>query len=374
MNPAPFIPEEFYHPPDQLGNMEIWYADIYNEVNDSVFVVQFTWGPDPMKKETVVFISFHAFTPEQGVTSITRQISLDQFSINEYPYQFTLDKCMIKGFKSADSHRTEYRIQVNLEHIRADIYMEPIVVPWLPFGRKIMFHDRERKGIFSWIPIIPKGKVNGSVTIGNSTTKLADAHGYYDHTYWETGIRQPFHKNLLFWDDIVVRWSWLKIIHEDIKIAVNEFSFRPWLNNRKISTFMVCKDDSIILSSNHADHIKRRQSTSDLPYSKAGEFTLSCSINDIRLNVEVTPTTLLRYQDMLEYTNPISRPLVRMIFGNPIAYYTMARVNVNLTFGEENIVLKDAQAFYEPMVLNSNPTRFEDRIRRIISRRISRRI
>jgi hypothetical protein len=75
---------------------------------------------------------------------------------------------------------------------------------------------------------------------------------------------------------------------------------------------------------------------------------------------------------MLEYINPILRPLVRMFFGNPVAFYTTARVDVNMTFGTENLVLNDAMAFYEPMVLNTRPTRFEDRIRKIISRRISR--
>ena len=58
--------------------------------------------------------------------------------------------------------------------------------------------------------------------------------------------------------------------------------------------------------------------------------------------------------------------------GNPVAFYTTARVDVNMTFGTENLALNDAMAFYEPMVLNTRPTRFEDRIRKIISRRISR--
>ncbi|MFO7852475.1 MAG: hypothetical protein ACQERS_04325 [Bacteroidota bacterium] len=213
LDPAPFIPDEFYHPPDQLGNMEIWYADVYDTLNDSVFVVQFTYGPDPLKKETRVFISFHAYTPDQGVSSMTRRISLEQLNINEEPYHITLGESTIRGHKNPYSRKTEYHIQVNLEHILMDVYIEPIANSWLPFGEKVTFYDQERKGVFSWIPSIPKGKVNGSVTIGQSTTKLSNAHGYYDHTFWETGTKQPFHANLLFWDDVLVRWAWLKIIH-----------------------------------------------------------------------------------------------------------------------------------------------------------------
>jgi hypothetical protein len=77
---------------------------------------------------------------------------------------------------------------------------------------------------------------------------------------------------------------------------------------------------------------------------------------------------------MLEYTNPLSRPLVRMFFGNPLAFYTLALVNVNMSFGSENLLLTNAMALYEPMVLNTRPSRFEDRIRKIISRKLSRRI
>jgi len=374
MDPAPFIQDAFYHPPDQLGNMEIWYADVYDPLNDSVFVVQFTYGPDLLKKETLLLISFYAYTPDQGVTSLTRPVSLEQFKINEKPYHVTLGKSMIRNHQDPYAHRTGYHIQVNLEQIHMDVSIEPVVSSWLPFGEKVPFYDRERKGIFSWIPSIPKGKVNGSVTIGQSTTKLTDAHGYYDHTYWQTGTHRPFHSNLLFWDDILVRWEWLKIIHGDIKIAINEFCFRPWLNSREISSFMVCKDDSIMLSYNHAARIKRTLNNPVQPNIKAGEFSLSCTINDLNLNMKVTPSTLLRYQDMLEYVNPVSRPLVRMMFGSPVAYYTLAFVNVNMTLGTENIVLTNAMAFYESMVLTTRPSRFEDRIRKFISSRLSRRI
>jgi hypothetical protein len=374
MDTAKSVPEEFYHPPDQLGNMEIWYADVYDPANDSVFVVQFTYGPDPLKKESVVFISVHAFTPNQGVTSLTKQIPSEDLHFNDNPYQVTFGKSEIKGNTNPYSHNTEYHIQVNLEHIRMDIHIEPIVNSWLPFGEKITFCDRERKGIFSWIPSIPKGKVNGSVTIGQSETKFTDAHGYYDHTYWETGTQQPFHKYPLFWDDILVTWSWLKIIHDDIKIGINEFRFRPWLNNRNISTFMVCKEDSILLSRNQKVQIKRTLSTPDQPHKKAGDFSLSCSLDDLDLKLDVSPTTLLRYQDMLEYIHPLSRSFVRMLFGNPVAFYSLAFVNVNLTFGTEKIELTNAMALYEPMVLNTRPSRFEDRVRKIISRRLTRRI
>jgi len=374
MDPAKFIQDEFYHPPDQLGNMEIWYADVYDPLNDSVFVVQFTLGPDPLKKETLLLISFYAYTPDQGVTSLTRPVSLEQFNINEKPYRVTLGKSMIKSYQDPYAHKTDYHIQVNLEQIHMDVSIEPVVSSWLPFGEKVPFYDHERKGIFSWIPSIPKGKVNGSVTIGQSTTKLTDAHGYYDHTYWETGTHRPFHSNLLFWDDILVRWDWLKIIHGDIKISLNEFCFRPWLNSREISSFMVCKNDSIMLSHNHAARIKRTLTNPVQPDIKTGEFSLSCVINDLNLNMKVTPTTLLRYQDMLEYVHPVSRPLVRMMFGNPVAYYTLALVDVNMTFGTDNIVLSNATAFYESMVLTTRPSRFEDRIRKLISRRLSRRI
>jgi len=374
VDPSRFVPEEFYHPPGQLGNMEIWYADVYDKSNDSVFVVQFTWGPDPLKKENVILISLYAYSPGEGVTSLTRHISSEDFIINEEPYHIILGKNTIRGYKNPNSYQTEYHIQVNLEHILFDLYIEPVVSCWLPFGEKVTFHDKERKGIFSWIPAIPKGKVNGSVTIGQSTTKLTDAHGYYDHTFWETGIHNPFHSNLLFWDDILVSWTWLKIIHEDIKIAINEFRFRPWLNNRSISTFMVCKGDSIMLSQNHMAQIKRTPLTPYQPKRKAGEFSLSCSLGDMHIKLDVTPTILLRYQDMLEYISPLSRSLVKVIFGSPVAFYSLAHVNVNMTFGTETLALTNAMAFYESMVLSTRPSRFEDTIRKLISRKISRRI
>ena len=374
LDSSPFIPDECYHPPEQLGNIELWYADVYDPVTGSVFVVQFTCGPDALKKETVLFISFHSYTPDHGVTSTTRQVPAGQLHVIEDPYQVTLEHSVIRAQKHPDSHRSAYHIHVKLEDVLVDIIIEPVVTSWIPFGEKIAFHDTRRKGIFSWIPAIPKGKVSGSVTIGQSTTKLTDAHGYYDHTYWETGTQPPFHPNPLFWDDVVVRWMWLKIIQDDIKIAVNEFRFRPWLDDRSISSFLVCKGDSIVLSSNHEVRLERKQTTPDIPYRKAGQFNLSCSLNDMNLMFGVTPTNLLRYQDMLEYTHPVSRPLVKMVFGSPVAFYSMARVDVNMTFGTEKIVLSDAVAFYEPMVLNTRPSRFEDRVRRMISKRISRRV
>jgi len=372
--PAAHIPEQFYHPPGKLGNMEIWYADVYDKSKDSVFVVQFTCGPDPLKKENVVLISFHAYTPGQGVTSLTRKIPPEEFIINEEPYQITLGKNTIRVYQNPYSHKTEYQIQANIEHILIDLIIEPVANSWLPFGEKVTFYDKKRKGIFSWIPSIPKGRVNGSVTIWQSTIKLTDAHGYYDHTFWETGIDHPFNENLLFWDDILVSWTWLKIIHDDIKIAINEFRFRPWLNSRDITTLMVCKDNSIMLSQNHRAQINRTMLTPDQPNIKADEFRLSFSFRDMNLKLDVTPAILLRYQDMLEYINPLSRSLVRIIFGSPVAFYTMARVNVNLSFGTENIVLNKAMALYESMVLSSSPSRFEDRIRKFVSRTISRRI
>jgi hypothetical protein len=77
---------------------------------------------------------------------------------------------------------------------------------------------------------------------------------------------------------------------------------------------------------------------------------------------------------MLEYTNPVARPLVRMFFGNPVAFYTMARVNVHMRFGTEQIAVNDAFALYEPMVLTARPSILEDRIRKFIAHRIRRRI
>jgi hypothetical protein len=117
--------------------------------------------------------------------------------------------------------------------------------------------------------------------------------------------------------------------------------------------------------------ISRTSLTPDQPKRKAGEFSLSFTLSGMDLKLDVTPTILLRYQDMLEYINPLSRSLVRMTFGSPAALYTLALVDVNLTCRTETFVLTKATALYESMILSARPSRFEDRIRKFVSRKIS---
>ena len=79
---------------------------------------------------------------------------------------------------------------------------------------------------------------------------------------------------------------------------------------------------------------------------------------------------MIEKKDLLGGINPCLKLLIRFIFGKPAYYYMLTDAKVTITNINGDIENLNGSAFYELLILNEHPTRFEDWLRKTLHKHI----
>jgi len=167
---------------------EWWYFDAHFDDGSTAVVVFMTKPILERKGPLKPGIRMTITRPDGTTINESPMFPPDAFSASEQRCDVRIGPNWVHG----DLH--EYPLHAEGEGMDADLTFTGIVPPWRPRDGKVFFGDHEH--YFAWLPAIPYGKVEGTLTYDGKTHKVTGS-GYHDHNWGNLSL-----------PNVIDHWYW----------------------------------------------------------------------------------------------------------------------------------------------------------------------
>ena len=178
--------EDALHTNGKFGEYEWWYFDAKLEDGSSLVIVFYSQP---------VTASNFSYAP-----SMTFSLTKDGqhfFDSKGFAYKdcsFSRETCNIKlGESTFEGDLKDYKIHYQTERVVADVTLCSSTPSWRPQSGHFLFDEKD---YFAWLPSVPEGEVEVTLTIDGKTQTLKGT-GYHDHNWGNKGM---------FW--LMHHWYW----------------------------------------------------------------------------------------------------------------------------------------------------------------------
>jgi len=215
--------------PGGPGTFEWWYFDAVLDDGSTLvinFMVKDIRGGKGIKQSASPMVTFELDRPDG--THVERAVHVgDDFA-------FAADRCNVRAGSNTfvgDLHT--YRIHVDVEGVTADVTLTGKVPSWRPETGHILFGD-DQPYLFAWLPSVPQGSVQATLTIDGDTRTLAGT-GYHDHNWGDAAMPQLIH-----------HWYWARAEAGDYCVIASYITAEKKYGYTELPIFMLAKDGKII--------------------------------------------------------------------------------------------------------------------------------
>jgi len=158
----------------RAGTYEWWYFDF--TLDDGATLVITYLSKDITRPTTGLapFVTFALDRADGSNVSRTVTASAAEFSASRAACDVRVGASTARG----DLH--DYQLHVEAPGVRADIVLHGTVPPWRP-GTGISRFGRDPGHFFAWLPSVPQGTVEGTLSIGGRTESVKGV-GYHTTT------------------------------------------------------------------------------------------------------------------------------------------------------------------------------------------------
>jgi hypothetical protein len=169
----------------EKGTYEWWYFDFTLDGGATMVVTFLTKSfvsiQDPLTP--IVTLTFDA--PDG--TAVSRTVTAPAAA-----YAAARDRCDVRiGACSVSGDLHDYVLRFQDPEVTAELTLHGIVPPWRP-GTGHSFFDPGMKRYFAWLPSVPQGTVEGTVTIGGKARRVSGI-GYHDHNWGNASLLEVIH-------------------------------------------------------------------------------------------------------------------------------------------------------------------------------------
>jgi hypothetical protein len=127
----------------------------------------------------------------------------------------------------------EYAIHFQDAEVQADLRLRGTVPPWRP-GTGHAFFGQDRTRFFAWLPSVPQGTVEGTVTIEGRARNVAGV-GYHDHNWGNAPIPA-----------IVHHWYWGRARIGDYTVIASDITAVEAYGSAALPVFMLARGESLL--------------------------------------------------------------------------------------------------------------------------------
>lgn len=168
------------------GTYEWWYFDGNLSDGSTLVIVFYTKSQMNLSGGLVPRVTFELTKPDGKVIKQTALADPKDF------YAST-DSCYVKvGNNVFSGNLKNYRIQLQMEDVQADIQLKGEVPAWRPASGFMTFHQGKESNYFAWLPSIPQGKIQGEITVKGQTQSIQGI-GYHDHNWGDAPMMSLIH-------------------------------------------------------------------------------------------------------------------------------------------------------------------------------------
>ena len=204
----------------KFGEYEWWYFDGKMDDGSSLVIVFYS--------QPVTAADF-SYAPSMTF-SVTRNGKLiaDSGAFKIGDCSFDREKCCVKLGKSFfEGDLQNYRIHYETEKVQADVTLTASTAPWRPETGHILFDEKK---YFAWLPSVPEGKVEATVTIDGETQTFTGT-GYHDHNWGNIGM---------FW--VMHHWYWGRAKIGDYQVISSYITAREKYGYEHFPIFLIAKN------------------------------------------------------------------------------------------------------------------------------------
>ena len=208
------------------GSFEWWYFDAHFD-DGSTAVIVFASKPilerrGPLKPNVALTIT----RPNGTKLSNFPSFPAAQFTASAA----TCDVVIGPNWTKGDLHT--YQLHVEMGGLAADLTFTGLVPPWRPGAGKSYFGDTDH--YFAWLPAIPYGKVEGTLTYDGQTRPVTGT-GYHDHNWGNVGL-----------NEVMDHWYWGRAHLGDYTLIYVEQIGAKAYGYTRMPVFMLAKGDQIL--------------------------------------------------------------------------------------------------------------------------------
>lgn len=314
------------------NNFEWWYFDAILDDGSTAIIQWFTKaGRDILKKEDCPRISVKITAPDGTYYH-------KDFKFDEKDTYYGKDQCDLKfGPHSFKSDLKNYQIHMEtIEGIGADLTLESMAMPYRPGTSYIQFYSEDE--FFTWLSVVPKGKVAGTLTYGGKTHQVT-GFGYHDHQWFSVNFQKKFN-----------HWVWGRQSFEDYTVLIFDMVTSKDSGYRRIPILFIEDKDGKIIFENTQDVIC---TILDEYHDEISDKDCPKAIHHVFENngkkVEYTLTSEKVIEANGKKNIPLPARLALKAMGMDISYTCyLANGAMKLTDGEE-VIERSGEMIYEFM-------------------------
>lgn len=329
--------EDGLHTHGRLGEYEWWYFDGKMSDGSSLVIIFYS---QPVTAGTLGFASSMSlsFTRPDGTHFQDSQGFFQEES------SFARYTCHVKMGKSfCEGDLTNYRIHYESDRATADVTLKGNIPSWRPATGHIIFG---KKDYFAWLPSVPEGTMEATVTINGETVTLSGT-GYHDHNWGNKGM---------FW--LMHHWYWGRAKIGPYQAITSYITAGEKYGYEHFPIFLLAKDGEILGQDGKFVHYRQEEPEFDPVTKKHFYKTLVYDYNDGKQHYRIT----YRQQDIIEYftvgdskesvqakSSAALRGLVKLAKLDPSYIRVTGTVTLERFEGDAAVETMDAPAIWELM-------------------------
>ncbi len=255
------------------------------------------------------------------------------------PDEFTASKqsCDVKigpNWVHGDLHT--YQLHAEANGMSADLTFTGIVPPWRPLDGKAYFGDREH--YFGWLPAIPYGTVQGTLTYDGKTHNVTGS-GYHDHNWGNLSL-----------PNVIDHWYWGRAQFGDYTVIFVEQTTHRTYGSRKLPVFLLAKGKEILTGDGLPMKLKK---TNFVKHAGGREYPTELDfhweLDDKQVHITLRQPEIIEATSLLEMLPTWKRKLLGL-FVNPYYFRFNAEMELKIDFGDIQ-AHEQGPVLYELMML-----------------------
>jgi hypothetical protein len=209
------------------GTYEWWYFDFSLADGSTLVIVFLTKDFTRSRGPLAPVVTFTLDRP--GMPTVAR-------SVSGRPSGFSAatDRCDVRvGPCTARGDLHVYDVHFEDDAVSADLRLRGTVPSWRP-GTGHAFFGRGDSRFFAWLPSVPQGTVEGTITVGGVSTQVSGV-GYHDHNWGNAPIT-----------DLVHHWYWGRARVGAYTVIASHITATAAYDGVSLPVFMLARDSTVV--------------------------------------------------------------------------------------------------------------------------------
>ncbi|HST03546.1 MAG TPA: hydroxyneurosporene dehydrogenase [Chloroflexia bacterium] len=167
--------EDGFRTDGSKGTYEWWYFDAHLDDTSKIVIVFYTKSLVDVGKPLAPYVSITLDRPDGTHVEKMYYAPATAFTASKEKCDVRLGPNIFEG----DLHTC--RIHLEIEDVLVNLTLTGTVPPWRPATGSIFFGGKSEH-YFAWLPAVPQGDVDATITIDSKTEKFTGI-GYHDHNW-----------------------------------------------------------------------------------------------------------------------------------------------------------------------------------------------